>query len=213
MERKPIFFTSDLHIGHANSIIFDSRPFKDVEHMHTVLVNNFNATIPPDGLCYFLGDIGLAKNDDIKNVLSRMNFRKLLILGNHDGGHNAMYKAGFDVVLNSASLEIAGEVVTMSHHPLPGIKREETAGMRGSVPGENYHGEARDNAKFYSVPNRGQFHLHGHCHANPKNPKNGSVPILDRQFDVGVCAHGFRPVSISKIESWIAITRKMEASK
>lgn len=213
MERKPIFFTSDWHIGHANSIIFDSRPFKDLDHMHTVLVNNYNATVPPEGLCYFLGDVGLAKNDLIKSVISRLNGTKVLILGNHDGSHNAMYTAGFDVVLNSASLAIAGEVVTMSHHPLPGIKREEVTGMKGAQPNENYHGELRDNAKFYSVPNVGQFHLSGHIHSNPKNPKNGSVPVLGRQMDVGCVAHNYRPVSISHIESWIAKTLNQEKLK
>jgi calcineurin-like phosphoesterase family protein len=41
-ERKSIFFTSDLHIGHLNSIKFDQRPFRDLDHMHEVLINNYN---------------------------------------------------------------------------------------------------------------------------------------------------------------------------
>jgi calcineurin-like phosphoesterase family protein len=208
--RKGIFVTSDWHIGHANSILFDGRPFQDLDHMHTVLVNNYNATVPADGLCYFLGDVGLAKNDEIKKVIQRLHGTKVLILGNHDGSHNAMYTAGFDVVLNAAQLAIAGEIVTMSHHPLPGIKREDTTGMHGSISGENYHGELRPNAKLYSVPNVGQFHLHGHIHS----PNSGkSQRTLGRQFDVGCVANKYRPVSISEIESWIVKTKQKEALK
>lgn len=206
--RKGIFFTSDWHIGHANSIKFDNRPFKDLDHMHTVLVNNYNSTVPEDGVCYFLGDVGLAKSGLINGVISRLYGTKILIVGNHDGGYQAMYNAGFNVVINSASLFIAGEIVTMSHHPLPGIVREDTSGMKGSIEGECYHGEKRDNAKLYSVPNVNQFHLHGHIHS----PNGGkSTKILGRQYDVGVVANQYRPVSISAIESWIAKTKQEEA--
>lgn len=195
---KKIFFTSDWHLGHANVIKFDNRPFTDVEHMEKVLANNFNSTVPTDGVTYFLGDIGLCKSDSIKNVIKRLNGTKVLVLGNHDKGVNAMYNSGFDVVLHGAVLVITGHRVTMSHCPLKGVRRENTEGMKNSMPGENWHGESRhDN---YTFENIGQFHLHGHIHS----PNSGkSVKILDKQFDVGVAANGFRPVSISVIESWI----------
>ena len=80
MERKGIFFTSDLHIGHANVLIFDKRPFKDLYEMHEVLINNYNSTVR-DGICYFLGDVGLGKTETVKNVISRMSGTKVLIFG------------------------------------------------------------------------------------------------------------------------------------
>jgi calcineurin-like phosphoesterase family protein len=71
--------------------------------------------------------------------------------------------------------------------------------MKGYVQGDNWHGEHRQQA--YSVADEGQFHLHGHIHS----PNGGkSQKILGRQYDVGVPANGYRPVSISQIESWIA---------
>jgi calcineurin-like phosphoesterase family protein len=185
------------------------RPFADLDHMHRVLVNNYNASAGKDGLGYFLGDMGLCESGLLRSIISQLNGTKVLVLGNHDSGHQAMYNVGFDVVLNAAQLSICGEVVTMSHHPLPGIIREDTSSMKGSVGGECYHGALRENAKYYSVPNVGQFHLHGHIHS----PNSGkSVKILDRQMDVGVVANGYRPIHISVIESWIAKTRMKEKS-
>lgn len=197
-ERKLIFFTSDWHVGHANSLVFDKRPFKDVDHMHRVLINNFNSTVPEDGLTYFLGDVGLCNSDTLKKVISELNGTKVLCLGNHDKAHNAMYNLGFDVVLNAAVLYIAGKRVTMSHCPLLGVYREDVSGMKGTQPGDNWHGERKN--QMFSIEDNGQFHLHGHVHS----PNHGTPRLLGRQFDVGVSGNNYRPVSISQIESYIA---------
>ncbi len=197
---KKLFFTSDWHIGHQNVLKFDSRPFQDLNDMHRVLINNYNASVGISDICYFLGDMGLTNSGTLKSVIKQLNGIKILVLGNHDKGTNAMYEAGFDVVMNSATLYIANERVTLSHCPLPGIPRENSEGMRGAKEHENWHGESRHFE--YMVPNEGQFHLHGHIHS----PNSGrSQKILDKQFDVGVPANKYRPVSISEIESWIAL--------
>lgn len=202
---KKVFFTSDWHLGHANVIKFDNRPFDDVHHMTRVLVNNFNSTVPPDGITYFLGDMGLCGTDEMSKVIKGLNGTKILILGNHDKGSNSMYNAGFDVVLYGATLFVAGHKVTLSHCPLQGIRREDTADMKNSNPNENWHGESRHDR--FSTPSYGQFHIHGHIHS----PNGGkSVKILDKQMDVGVAANNYRPVSISVIESWIANYEKQK---
>lgn len=36
------FFTSDTHFGHANIINLCKRPFRDVNHMNDMLVENWN---------------------------------------------------------------------------------------------------------------------------------------------------------------------------
>lgn len=199
MERRLIFFTSDLHVGHENVLKFDSRPFRDIDHMEKVLINNFNATVPKDAITYFLGDMGMCSKTRLRDVVAQLNGTKVLVLGNHDGGMNAMYRIGFDVVLNSAALWIAGHEVTMTHCPLRGIWRENISGMKGASDGENWHGEHKQ--LRFSIEDRGQFHLHGHIHS----PNSGkSQKILGKQYDVGVPANNYRPVSISQIESWIA---------
>ena len=212
--RKSIHFTSDWHIGHANSIKFDDRPFKDLDHMHRVLINNYNAQVPVDGLCYFLGDIGLSSSETVEKVLSKLNGTKVLVLGNHDKKFNAMYQLGFDVVLNGATIYISGERVTMTHCPLRGVFRENTEHMNSAysskdfaegLKDENWHGEHKQIA--FSCEDEGQFHLHGHIHSGPANTKKR---IDGRQLDVGAPGNKYRPLSISEIESWIATTKQGE---
>lgn len=194
--RCRIYFTSDWHIGHANVLIYDKRPFSELSHMHRVLINNYNATVGDEDLCFFLGDMGLGKGDTLRQVVSELQGKKVLILGNHDKGATAMRRIGFDVVLNMAALEIAGQIVTMTHCPLRGVWREDTAHMKGAAEGDNWHGEHKN--QRFSIENFGQFHLHGHTHKGPEER------MLDKQWDMGVKANNYRPVSISAVESWVA---------
>jgi calcineurin-like phosphoesterase family protein len=199
MNHKPTFFTADWHLGHEKAIGYDQRPFKTISHMHEVLITRYNATVPPMGVCYFLGDVG-NKTEEITKVLARLQGTKVLLLGNHDKGMTTMYNCGFDVVLYSASFFIGKHRVTMSHCPLLGVYREDTVGMTKS-DGENWHGESRDKHRMSAIKDEGQFHLHGHIHSRKDKPQ--SQKTLGKQMDVGVCANNYTPVSSSQIESWV----------
>lgn len=204
MKPKPTFVTSDWHIGHANSIKFDNRPFRSVEHMHEVLIKNYLTTVPIDGICYFLGDINVSSVEKSREVISKLHGTKILILGNHDGNPTSAYNAGFDVVMYGGVVYINGHRVTMSHCPLKGVFREDLKHIplhKQKDPPENWHGETRDGFGKFTFTDEGQYHLHGHIHARKDTPAKS--PILDRQFDVGVPANHYRPVSFSQIESWI----------
>jgi len=199
---KNSYFTSDWHIGHDNIIKFSNRPFKDVGHMHRVLVNNYNSTVGTNDICYFLGDMGQHNGETMKKIIQELNGTKILIMGNHDKkGRQFWFDCGFSAVMYSSSLRVGKSTVTMSHCPLYGLWREDTTGMRGHDGSENWHGEEKQYNNGFAIPNWGQFHLHGHIHS----PNSGkSVKILDKQYDVGVDANGYRPVSMSVIESWVA---------
>ena len=204
--KQKTFFTSDWHIGNSNVIRLSNRPFRDVEHMHQVLINNHNSTVPPDGIIYCLGDMLQSSIEVCTEVISQMNGTKILLMGNHDPSATRALRCGFDVVLNSAGIVIGKEHVTMSHCPLRGVFREDVTGMKGAVEGENWHGESR-HWKF-SIPDHGQFHLQAHIHS----PNGGrSTKTLGRQYDVGVDANNYTPVSISTIERWIHATKKKES--
>jgi calcineurin-like phosphoesterase family protein len=198
-----IYLTSDFHWGHSNSIIYDKRPFKDVNHMNRVLINNYNSCVHEGDTCYFLGDIGFTKDENFAKMVAELNGTKILILGNHDKGAAAMKRLGFDVVLNMAAITVAGHLLTMTHCPLRGVWREDTSNMKGTKPGDNWHGESKH--FNLSLPDMGQYHAHGHCHAGPAN----NTPVTTHnQWDVGVVGNNYRPVSLSAIESWIAKNNK-----
>jgi calcineurin-like phosphoesterase family protein len=205
---KNHFATSDWHIGHAKSIEFDKRPFKDLGHMHAKFVENFNKTVPVEGITYHLGDVGMRDKGAIRDVINALNGTQVLVLGNHDDGVEAMLKLGFDVVLYGAVFWIAGQKVTMSHCPLTGLYREPTDHFHNEAKrGGNWHGEAK-NVK-HTFANEGQFHCHGHIHSGKHTTEKETY--LDRQMDVGIMAHHYRPVSFSHIESWIMKTLRAEA--
>ena len=52
-----VFFTADLHIGHANIIKLNKRPFKTIEEMDNALIDNWNAKVTPNDTVYILGDV------------------------------------------------------------------------------------------------------------------------------------------------------------
>src|SRR6266481_765108 len=164
--RKSIFFSSDWHLGHENVLKYDQRPFKDLNHMHEVLVNNYNSIVSDDDICYFLGDIGFFGKEVVRKIISRLNGTKVCILGNHDKGINSVHTSGFDVVLYGAKMVIADNLVTLSRCPLLGVFRENVDPTKGSKPGENWHGETRH--ARHSFKDFGQFHLHGHTHKKPE---------------------------------------------
>ena len=86
-----IFFTGDLHFGHANVIAFDNRPFKTVEEMDAELIRRWNNKVGKGDLTYVLGDmIWKARNDDAPELIKSLNGQIILIKGNHDRFlHNA----------------------------------------------------------------------------------------------------------------------------
>lgn len=197
--KTKIYFTSDWHVGHENCLKFDNRPFKDLGEMHKALVKNFNHWVPKHAITYFLGDMGFGTADLLEGIVRQLNGTKILIRGNHDRKMDAMYNAGFDVVLEKAQITLGKDIITMSHCPLFGVFREDTTGMRGCDGTENWHKEHKHKDTF-SFPDFGQFHLHGHIHSGPSNNK---LRIDGRQMDVGVVANKYKPVSLSDVESWI----------
>jgi calcineurin-like phosphoesterase family protein len=88
MKREP-YFWSDPHFGHANILTFKTgfdliRPgFKDVDHMDQTMIDNYNKTVPPNGKCYWLGDVAMNAKA-MHRCLPQMHGEKVLILGNHD---------------------------------------------------------------------------------------------------------------------------------
>ena len=199
-----VYVTSDYHIGHQNILKFCDRPFRDLDHMHNVLVNNYNATVGEDDVCYFLGDMGL-KRDVVKPVMDRLHGTKVLILGNHDKNPTYMYNSGFDVVLHGATLYHQNLKITLGHCPLLGYHREDLSEY--PEQGTWWYGDNRKKfIPFICTVDDQDIHAHGHIHS----PGDGkSEKICGKQFDVGVDANGMRPLSLDEmIKQWRAFHKK-----
>ena len=60
------------------------RKFEDVDHMNSVMIDNWNSVVKPGDKVYHLGDVFFGNKDKFKKLWPRLNGRKRLIVGNHD---------------------------------------------------------------------------------------------------------------------------------
>lgn len=80
-----IFFIGDMHLGHANAIRFDLRPFETVEEMDAELIRRWKAKVRPEDTVYVLGDmIWKSRGNDAHEILRELPGKIILIKSNHD---------------------------------------------------------------------------------------------------------------------------------
>lgn len=79
-----IWFTADFHLSHKKIIDYCNRPFKNIEEMDAILVNNLKSKLKSKDTLYFLGDLSFKKSaaeflfEELKDI--EIHF----IIGNHD---------------------------------------------------------------------------------------------------------------------------------
>jgi len=82
------FITSDLHFFHKGIMTFDSgtkrKHFTSVDEMNETLISNWNSVVGKDDYVYNLGDLGMCGANKLRPLLSQLNGKHHLILGNHD---------------------------------------------------------------------------------------------------------------------------------
>jgi len=175
-----LWFTSDLHLGHANIIRYSDRPFTDVEAMNRALIDGWNDTVDRDDDVWVLGDFALGRIDATLPLAGRLHGRKHLLCGNHDrcwSGHGdraaawvpRYRQAGFqEVRQGELELAVAGTKTRACHFP--------------------YVGDSHDHDRYLDARpvDRGQWLLHGHVHERWRQ--------RGRMVNVGVDAWGYRPV-------------------
>lgn len=180
-----IFFTSDTHFCHTNIIKFCGRPFKDVEEMNEALISNWNKVVGPTDIVYHLGDFCFAGSAEWHSILSRLNGRIHLIIGNHDEKNLRQgYEKLFESIVLQARLFIEGYNVYLNHYPFmcyPGYKP-------------------------YTIQ------LFGHIHSSHSKFDGLDAVIAKKslqpsQYDVGVDWNNFTPIS------WREVIEKIKYQK
>lgn len=139
-----IFFTSDLHFGHNNVIIYDERPFYSMENMEDMLIGNWNNVVGVNDTVYILGDFSLSKANTTMNILKRLNGKKILIEGNHDADYlknNNFDRTLFEEIVSYKEINYKGNNIVLCHYPI------------SDWNGQKY----------------GSLHFHGHIHKLEKD--------------------------------------------
>lgn len=149
---REYWLTSDSHFLHHNIIKYCDRPFSSVDEMTECLVDNWNSVVKKGDYVYHLGDVFMnapksSEEDDKREwIMSRLNGRKTLILGNHDDVKYLSSKKFFHEILlwkpwNSGNTRIP---MIFTHIPIH-----------------------QDSLKY-----EGGLNVHGHTHnkGSPKGP-------------------------------------------
>lgn len=182
-----IYFTSDLHLGHANAIKFTNRPFQSVEQMNDGLIRNINETVMANDELWILGDFAFKVNmAAAKQFRDQINCKTVhMITGNHDKDYTRDH-------------------IFQSVQPYKELKTEYGKFILFHYPIYEWNGA-----------HNGTIHLHGHIHSTGSyNTANLQKRYIDRFpeksfmkdstlglriYDVGVDANNYRPISITQI--------------
>jgi len=186
-----VWFTADLHLGHARICELSGRPFATVEDMNQALIERWNDTVGTRDTVWVLGDFAMGTIADTLPLGQRLHGEKHLILGNHDrpfmrrgkpdeqawrdcyrdvGGFTEIH-FGVDILLPTAPVPL--RVLRLSHFP--------------------YVGDSQDVDRYpdQRPTDSGWWLLHGHVHEKWK--------INGRQINVGVDVWDFAPVHLDAL--------------
>ena len=108
--------------------------------MNGELVRRYNTTVANRDTVLWLGDCFFGLIAAAQSVLSEMNGRKLLVLGNHDRSASAMARLGFTVVTDPV-MHIGGHRCRGSHRPYADGAKDGPARRQGEVL---LHGHTHD---------------------------------------------------------------------
>lgn len=172
------FFTSDTHYFHKNVISYCERPFVSIEEMNEELIRRYNERVGSNSTVMWVGDCFFCNVNKAKDIMSRLNGRKLLVVGNHDRGMASMAALGFDLVMDECVINIDEQNVRIKHYP-----------YAGSTPDTRY-------SERRPLRNKNEMLIHGHTHAKERTDGN-------RQVHVGVDAWDYAPASFDDVRELI----------
>ena len=108
-----IYFTSDTHFNQQRTLELSRRPFDSVDHMNSVLIQNWNNTVKQEDTVYHLGDFG-----DI-TYRDHLNGRIILLVGNYelkDYTYSEL-KEYFDIIEEPTEVSMEGHQFYLVHEP------------------------------------------------------------------------------------------------
>ncbi len=176
-----IWFSSDLHLWHANIIKFCNRPFDNAYVMTEQLREIHNTYVKPQDKWYNLGDLTMLRNkhDEAKIIdeMKKWNGHKRLIMGNHDHFPLRVYAEIFEKIVGTGRWF---ENFWFSHFPI--------------------HPDSMGGASAC---------IHGHIHDSPSPPPVVQIDKKTQRvsykpyINVSVEATNYRPVSLDEIKELV----------
>lgn len=184
-----IWYTADLHLGHARICELAGRPFDSVDEMNRSIIDTINWYVKPGDMLICLGDAAMGRMVDSIELMRQIEAFVILVPGNHDRTwpgypqkperleqwRRDYAEAGWQTALPPFGRVLDGRIVNCSHFPYRG---------QGDHTDEDRYDEWR-------LEDDGRWLLHGHVHELWQ--QNG------RMINVGIDAWGGIPVPESML--------------
>lgn len=145
-ENMKVFLISDTHFGDENIMKYEKRPFLTKDEMDDVMISRWNEIVSPNDVIFHLGDVGNYPFVKMKNIIQRLNGKKILVMGNHDRHFSVMewMECGFSEV--SQYPIIYNEYFVMQHEPPQYIN--------DAMPYYYFYGHVHGTKMYESVTNQ-----------------------------------------------------------
>ena len=170
-KKQNIWFSADTHINHKNICKYCNRPFKTIEEMNGVFIDNWNNVVKKNDIVYFLGDFCFDK--DPMKYISRLNGNINFIWGNHDKQLKRVVKE----LSNTNQYNFRGDIVEINIDKVPYVLCH--------YPLESWNRSCH-----------GSIHLHGHTHGTSRIIKNRLDVGVDNVYKIkGI----YRPLNLVEI--------------
>ncbi|MDK1491894.1 metallophosphoesterase family protein [Sinorhizobium sp. 7-81] len=112
-----IYFTSDTHFGESRVLRIDRRPFANMVEHDAALIANWNRVVSAEDEVWHLGDFAARRAGFAEHLLSQLNGRKHLIIGNNDP-RETTGAYGWSSIQHYAELTLDGHLLILCHYPL-----------------------------------------------------------------------------------------------
>lgn len=169
-----IYFTSDLHFGHAREFLWGPRGFESVYENDITIVKNWNEIVQPEDDVYVLGDLMLGDNNLGLWNIKQLNGNIHVVRGNHDTNTRMeLYNKCYNIVeiTEGQFFNWNGYHFYLNHYPTFTSNLEKS-----------------DEVKKHII------NLFGHTHQ--KTNFYNDIPFM---YHVGVDSHNCKPVKIQDI--------------
>lgn len=113
---------------------FDDRPFDNLEEMHSIVKDKWNAKVTNGDTVYILRDLAMrGTQEDLIAFVSTLKGHKVMVKGNHDDIKDLRYKQLFDEICDykeiSDTLDGKNVKLVLCHYPILMCKDQH----RGSI--------------------------------------------------------------------------------
>lgn len=166
-----VFFIADTHFDDDNIRRYENRPFENTSQMNEAMIRNWNRTVTPSDIVYFLGDVGA------DSYVARLNGIKYLVRGNHDTASNDHYREiGFAEVYDLPV--IYDSYWILSHEPLY---------INRNMPYANIFGHVHANPAYRDVSSRSYCVSAERIAYTPVSLKRIQAAVLEAQEREDAC--------------------------